>query len=1175
MRGKHPPNKRKFGRFKGILLIIIFFLLTNIVQGALSDNINQSFTFDNESNQCDDSSDSQIDCSVVSTATHIGGSSCFNNNCTDMAGGYLDLNKHLSGSDKTISFWVNFDGVIPGRRIFGSLETPTARFYFTTSDGTPEYVMRLGTDDTDFTPHVPNVGVWEHIIIIHNTTGDYTIPFINGSNVTRQNDPSDSAVDYFLGELSVDGIADGTPFDGQMDEFVMWDRILSDSEISQLYNNGAGTFFPFIDNTPPIVNIISPKDGDKNNTDIITFKVNSTDSESNNVTCELKNETQIFDSATLTTDIFLLNFTTVENTFSEIEFTVECFDNTNNNNSANQSVNIIIDRINPVLTINAPVNNSFIGDDFLIDLLCQDQNDTLSVNYTLFRTDAPGSIIRSQENNSITTEALTIKDTVPISILSDGEHQINITCKDAHTAQKILPIDREIDVATGYIKFTQKDFQLEIKLIQSPGAFSLNYMSTRCLKDRCTFVYSDTTKKVRGKYVLEVISNKKLKYHPESSYPAHFTSLDNWLDFVNKDPDATYRVIKINNYKYNVEVTTDDLNFSSMGELNTVNAFLLFNADQNGPVITATPANNSFILSSPFNITLNVTDNSNFNMSCRESDITNTTVTTIDNVVSIFYRFEEGSGINATDSSLNNFHGVITGANYVGSRITNNTGDFALEFAESDFIQTPDPGFNITTGELTFCFHINSTDLDGDIIDKQDEGSSEGFKAIMAGGMVTCAMGDKTATTTANIDDGRYHHICCISNATHTEIYHDGNLEESTSESSTTLSSNVDLFIGKRSDDTSQFSGFLDEMFALNISLTSDQISNVTTFGIDDLFFSDSEITVFPELFNFPQGNINFQVNATEGHNQYNFTCFDNVPDINNSAFIYLNYSLDTIFPFINVNSPTVGQSINENVFNLTIDNNCTDSNLLDFRTSVFNESDVLFFQINTTFTGGTSVIISEVDLFGVSFGNYTVLHNCTDQTNKRTLTQFDIQIFGQPIVNLLLPANNSVNRNGIVDFTFESNELTNCDLIINNVTVDTIAGINGNVTFPTRTFTTNQSIVWGVNCTINGFSDAEFFLLTLNLTSQPVPFFEKFRLSNLNCPDTIADVMLLGIFFLLAMVFIFMGITFRWALIGLLGGFVLLGTSLFIVGCSLFIASFMIGISLLIMGVFAFTEEI
>lgn len=85
---------------------------------------------------------------------------------------------------------------------------------------------------------------WSHIVVTWNNTTKTFRVYLNG---VFQNSQSLASVNIQLGTpLSMGD--DGTEtFSAscQVDEFDIWDRILSDSEISTLYNGGVGLAYPF------------------------------------------------------------------------------------------------------------------------------------------------------------------------------------------------------------------------------------------------------------------------------------------------------------------------------------------------------------------------------------------------------------------------------------------------------------------------------------------------------------------------------------------------------------------------------------------------------------------------------------------------------------------------------------------------------------------------------------------------------------------------------------------------------------------------------------------------------------------------------------------------------------------------------------------------------------------
>jgi len=144
----------------------------------------------------------------------------------------------------TFTFWANrrnidfiFDyHVVTGNRIAITLGrwATDGQLTFYTDDETPE---SFGADA------YLNTNQWYFLAITLDATGGTGEGFVNGSSV---------------GELPYTGQDIGgqvhigccrTPtyneFDGEIDEFGIWERVLTDAEILELYNSGSGLTYPF------------------------------------------------------------------------------------------------------------------------------------------------------------------------------------------------------------------------------------------------------------------------------------------------------------------------------------------------------------------------------------------------------------------------------------------------------------------------------------------------------------------------------------------------------------------------------------------------------------------------------------------------------------------------------------------------------------------------------------------------------------------------------------------------------------------------------------------------------------------------------------------------------------------------------------------------------------------
>jgi len=85
-----------------------------------------------------------------------------------------------------------------------------------------------------------SINTWTHVAITYDASGNY-IFYINGSSSgSGTNLQSFSLSNYYIGRQNVNEW-----FNGKLDEFGIWSRVLTSSEVTTLYNSGAGKQYPF------------------------------------------------------------------------------------------------------------------------------------------------------------------------------------------------------------------------------------------------------------------------------------------------------------------------------------------------------------------------------------------------------------------------------------------------------------------------------------------------------------------------------------------------------------------------------------------------------------------------------------------------------------------------------------------------------------------------------------------------------------------------------------------------------------------------------------------------------------------------------------------------------------------------------------------------------------------
>ena len=124
---------------------------------------------------------------------------------------------------------------INGEYIFMMLSDGTLNFW--------DYNGNYGFSESNTSIGTINDGIWHYITFVKNgTSGEYYIDGVLDTTVSAVADRTYIQDDFTIG---VDYRGSSEYFNGIMDEIGVWDRALSSSEITELYNSGAGLSYPF------------------------------------------------------------------------------------------------------------------------------------------------------------------------------------------------------------------------------------------------------------------------------------------------------------------------------------------------------------------------------------------------------------------------------------------------------------------------------------------------------------------------------------------------------------------------------------------------------------------------------------------------------------------------------------------------------------------------------------------------------------------------------------------------------------------------------------------------------------------------------------------------------------------------------------------------------------------
>lgn len=142
--------------------------------------------------------------------------------------GRIVFRRNSSSSTEGISF--NLDGA-----------TGTNRIWFIVEGSTD--VKRVSNDNAVST------GVYQHVVATWDgtTTATGIHIYVNGSEVTYSTTQNGATLTSCAGQTTYIGQrGDGNrEFDGKIDEVGIWERALTSSEVTKLYNSGNGLTYPF------------------------------------------------------------------------------------------------------------------------------------------------------------------------------------------------------------------------------------------------------------------------------------------------------------------------------------------------------------------------------------------------------------------------------------------------------------------------------------------------------------------------------------------------------------------------------------------------------------------------------------------------------------------------------------------------------------------------------------------------------------------------------------------------------------------------------------------------------------------------------------------------------------------------------------------------------------------
>jgi hypothetical protein len=172
---------------------------------------------------------------VTFSSGKIGNAAVFDGDNTKYLSSSSNLGE-LTPSGNSLSLWFNKTELSNG--VVASSETAdfTGWFLATNADNTIYFLAGTGSGWEVFnTVSTYNTSEWVHFVMSTDSGGNISF-YVNGSLTSTQEAAAWSPAPLTIGR----NIIDGTPFDGQIDAVGVWNRALTEAEVTSLYNSGTG-----------------------------------------------------------------------------------------------------------------------------------------------------------------------------------------------------------------------------------------------------------------------------------------------------------------------------------------------------------------------------------------------------------------------------------------------------------------------------------------------------------------------------------------------------------------------------------------------------------------------------------------------------------------------------------------------------------------------------------------------------------------------------------------------------------------------------------------------------------------------------------------------------------------------------------------------------------------------
>jgi len=182
----------------------------------------------------------------------------------------------------TVSVWINRSNDASAQIIVAKDTNPhTEGDWFLQTGENIAFGIRIDNSFRSVISSLPTPDQWHHVVGSYD--GSIVKMYINGTevgNLSYSGTIADNMDTIYIGRRGFVGAVDF--YNGVIDEVGIWNRVLSEVEVAELYNNGTGLTFPFDFGDPPILEPIGNQIVFENQT--LTIQLIASDPENDTLT---------------------------------------------------------------------------------------------------------------------------------------------------------------------------------------------------------------------------------------------------------------------------------------------------------------------------------------------------------------------------------------------------------------------------------------------------------------------------------------------------------------------------------------------------------------------------------------------------------------------------------------------------------------------------------------------------------------------------------------------------------------------------------------------------------------------------------------------------------------------------------------------------------------------------